>query len=129
MDTDLDAARQWIEARYPLNDAQRIVSESNNPVFVFVRTRLGCIWRFRADLPSQLVGELAKLAGREPAISLPISASTPPERLMPLTRILDQAGFSTAPAHELVAFDTDLPTADAYVFTQRDQASEGSGSP
>lgn len=128
MATDLDRARQWIETRYSANDAERLVLAGDAPVFILVRTRLGCIWRFRADLPSDLVAELAKLAGREPAILLPAADAPPPERLSPLTRILENAGFATQPARELLAVETGVAIGDAYLFAEGDQASEGSGS-
>lgn len=119
MSTDLDLVREWIEARYVFNDDERMdASAPANPLFVLVRTRLGCLWRFRADLPNQLVGELAKLSGREPAVKLPISDAPPPDRLMPLARILEKAGFVTEPVREIIALADESPIGDLFVFAR-----------
>ena len=119
MSSDLDLAREWIEAQYVFDDRQRMdASISTNPLFVLMRTRLGCLWRFRGDLSNELVGELAKLSGREPALRLPVADAAPPERLLPLVRILEKAGFATEPVRELIALADESPVADLYVFSR-----------
>jgi len=62
------------------------------PSFVLARSSQGNIWRFAADLPAQQIGDLARLAGREPAIPPATSDLPPPERLEPLCAVLRQVG-------------------------------------
>jgi hypothetical protein len=66
-----------------------------SPLFHLGRTRLGNLWRFRNDLDSSVVRDLARLAGREPPLQPGASLSGPgpgqgpePERLEAIRRLL-----------------------------------------
>jgi hypothetical protein len=61
---------------------------------VLARTSLGCVWRFREDVPSAVVRDVAKLAGREPGVEMPLTSAAPPERQEPMLRLLNDAGFA-----------------------------------
>ena len=103
---ELETAKAFIERRYCVDSSQRLeVGKSSAPTvprFVLLRTRLGCLWRFRADLSSELIGELAKLAGREGAAVPPLELSPPAERLEPMLQVLRRAGLETAAVRELL---------------------------
>ena len=58
------------------------------PRFVLGRAAEGCVWRFRFDLPPDLVVALARLAGRERGASFDGELPAPPERLVALERLL-----------------------------------------
>jgi hypothetical protein len=62
------------------------------PRFFLGRTPHGNVWRLRADLPSDLVRGLSRLAGREPALAVAGGAPPPPERAEAIRRLLDEAG-------------------------------------
>ena len=71
MSHDLEFIGALLDARYPMSDGERIDLNdglSAAPLFVLGRTRLGCVWRFRTDVPVELVRGVAKLAGREPKV-------------------------------------------------------------
>lgn len=107
MSTDLDLVLHLLEVRFPLDERERIdpTAAPRTPLFVLVRTRLGCIWRFRADVPVEAVRGLAKLAGREPALASPVVDSPPPERLTPMMRVLEEQGVVSEVKRELVLFN------------------------
>jgi hypothetical protein len=61
------------------------------PAFVFVRTRHGNLWRFRADLDPEVVCGLARLAAKEAPLAdsaAPAAGGPPPERLEAWRRVL-----------------------------------------
>lgn len=60
-----------------------------SPLFHLGRTRLGNLWRFRADLAPAIVRELARLAGREPPLA---PGHPPPERLEAMRSLLRSVG-------------------------------------
>jgi hypothetical protein len=90
--SELDYAAVYLESRFPMNSKQRLAlreaPSEPAPLFVLVRTRLGCIWRFREDLLGATIGNLSKLAGREGPLSSPLEAAPPPERAEPMARVL-----------------------------------------
>lgn len=83
----LEQAIAWLERTHPVDARGRMHARPGTPRFVFVRTPLGCVWRFREDLPPDLVGDLARLAGREPGAR--DLAAAPPERIEPMRVRLD----------------------------------------
>lgn len=70
-ETDLDwlglhlAALFRSDARGRLRDSNEIAPGGPPPRLWVGTTRLGCLWRLRADLPEALAAELSRLAGRE----------------------------------------------------------------
>lgn len=92
----------YIAQRFGCDDAGRMTPalgcDSYTPHFVLGRSAQGNIWRFSAGLPDRQVRDLARLAGREPAIQLSsrlrIAELPPPERLEPLCVILRDAGLA-----------------------------------
>ncbi len=93
--TDLDWAESHLQALYRFDDRGRLVGRAAPgvgppPRFHLVRTRLGVIWRFAADLPDAVVRELARYAALEPGCALDADAPpTPPDRLEPMRRVLE----------------------------------------
>ena len=73
------------------HDAQGRVSRQREPGgprcprFHLGRTRLGNLWRFRDDLPSDAIRQLARYAAKERPLD---SEHTPPERIEPIRRVL-----------------------------------------
>lgn len=57
------------------------------PRFHLGRTRLGNLWRFRDDLPSEAIRRLARFAAKEGPLD---AEHTPPERLEPMRRVLGE---------------------------------------
>jgi hypothetical protein len=102
----LELVCDYLEQTYPTNANGRMRAETGAPLFVFARTTLGCVWRFREDLASTLVRDLARLAGREPPAQTMDPPVPPPERLEPMRRVLEAAApehrrlFHDANAHE-----------------------------
>lgn len=98
MTTDLDLALRYIAKRFPLNERERLVAAEGVdgfvPYVVLARTSLGCVWRFREDVPSAVVRDVAKLAGREPGVKMPPTSAAPPERQEPILRLLNGAGLA-----------------------------------
>ncbi len=90
----IDSILDFLAMHYEYDANGRIVAVCGGgdlPRFVFARSAEGCIWRFPADLPEQVVASVAKLAGREPG--LPQSwgwgeAPATPERLVMMARLL-----------------------------------------
>ena len=72
-----DARGRIVRTRQP--------SEWPSPLFHLGRTRLGNLWRFRDDLDPHAIRELARLAGREPALA---PGHPPPERLEAIRSVL-----------------------------------------
>lgn len=106
MTSELDYAVTYLETRFPMNSRERLElrEESPEPVpfFVLARTRLGCVWRFREDLPGATIRELSKLAGREPPLQSPLEDAPPPEREEPMARVLRGAGMTALVLRDLV---------------------------
>jgi hypothetical protein len=76
-----DAAGRIVAARQP--------GGRSDVLFHLARTPLGNLWRFGARLEPGLVSDLARLAGREPALSSPLDEPPPaPERAEALRRSL-----------------------------------------
>ena len=102
----LKLAKAYIESGYRVDSSQRFEvgdgAASPAPRFLLLRTRLGCLWRFRADLDNESIGELSKLAGREGAVSPPLELAPPPERLEPMLQVLRRAGLETAAVRKLL---------------------------
>lgn len=63
-----------------------------SPLFHLGRTRLGNLWRLRADLDAAVVRDLARLAGREAPRPVGVAhaePAAPPERVEALRRLLE----------------------------------------
>ena len=85
------------------------------PRFVFARTRGGCLWRFREDLPVEVVTRLARLAAREPGAAADSSAGqAEPERLVMMIRCLDP-DRERAPRHRRFELEAGLMV-DEWLF-------------
>jgi hypothetical protein len=73
------------------------------PQFVLGRAAEGCIWRFGANLGSDRVTAVARLAGREPGF--PIAGEKPvlpPERLVMIERLLAAEGDEIETRREIL---------------------------
>ena len=106
LSADLDMAKAYFESCFPIDSDQRLMVENGGavpiPRFVLIRTRLGCLWRFRADMSSVSIRELAKLAGREGGAMAPFETAPPPERIEPMVRVLHRAGIEVGWTRELL---------------------------
>ncbi|MEZ5558224.1 MAG: GNAT family N-acetyltransferase [Pseudomonadales bacterium] len=77
----LSLMRQRVAALY-VADRQRRLIEVNQwdggiaPRFHLLRTREGCFWRFRHDVPERLAAAIGELAAREPPLDDPRAAPT-----------------------------------------------------
>ncbi len=121
---DLPALDRWLDACYATDAAGRITGAVDLPHagvlprFVLGRSREGVIWRFRHDLPPDLVRGIARLASREQGFPIETEDAsraygerrgdrpTPPERLSAIQRLM--AGDSGTPVeitHEWVEVD------------------------
>ena len=107
---DLPRLGRWLDACYATDPAGRITGVVDHPHagvlprFVLGRSREGVIWRFREDVPPDLVRSIARLASREQGF--PIEANdeamasgnrrgdrpTPPERLAAIARLMAASG-------------------------------------
>lgn len=67
------------------------------PRFYLGRSPHGNLWRFRDDLPSSVVRELARLAGKEPPLD---PDGAPPQRLAAFRRVLVAAALDGVAAVE-----------------------------
>ncbi len=85
----LDLVADYLEQTHPTNANGRMRAQPSAPLFVFARTKLGCVWRFREDLADPLVQGLSRLAGREPPARTIDPPSLPPERLESMRRVLE----------------------------------------
>ena len=96
----IDSILEFLSMQYEYDTNERIVAVCGGgdlPRFVFARSAEGCIWRFSADLPEQVVSSVAKLAGREPGLSRGWGEAPPtPERLVMMARLL---GIEFDPSH------------------------------
>jgi hypothetical protein len=109
MSHDLEFIGALLDARYPMSDGERIDLTdglSAAPLFVLGRTRLGCVWRFRTDVPVELVRGVAKLAGREPGLTDSPLTAPPPERMAPILNLLSACGAGSDAIRELVLQDS-----------------------
>ncbi len=102
----IDWILDYLAMQYEYDANQRIVAVCGGgdlPRFVFARSAEGCVWRFSADLPEQVVSSVAKLAGREPGLAQSWGeVQTTPERLVMMARLL---GIEFDPGdcgHELI---------------------------
>lgn len=106
LSADLEMAKAYFESCFPIDSDQRLMAGNGEavpvPRFVLIRTRLGCLWRFRTDLSSVSIRELAKLAGREGGAMAPFEKAPPPERTEPMLRVLHRAGIEVVGMRELV---------------------------
>ncbi len=76
------------------------------PRFVLGRSAEGCIWRFSANLESERVAAVARLAGREPGF--PIAGEKPvppPERIVVIERLLAAEGIEVETHREILTRD------------------------
>ncbi len=115
---ELDYAAVYVQSRFPVNPQERLelrdTGSEPTPLFVLVRTRLGCLWRFREDLVGAPVRELSKLAGREAPVRLPVADAPPPERGEPMARVLRDAGMQVEVARDLLVHRAGwVPTAES----------------
>jgi hypothetical protein len=109
MSHDLEFIGALLDARYPMSDGGRIDlndERSAAPLFVLARTRLGCVWRFRTDVPVELVRGVSKLAGREPGLTESPLTAPPPERMTPMLNLLSAYGAGSDAIRELVLQDS-----------------------
>ncbi len=108
----------YLEQSHPTNANGRMRAEPGAPLFVFVRTTLGCIWRFREDLAANRIRDLSRLAGREPPADAMEPPPPPPERLESMRRILE------APAAEYARLFYD-PEAQERFSLRESHGSDG----
>lgn len=109
MNHDLEFIGALLDARYPMRDGERIALNdglSEAPLFVLARTRLGCVWRFRTDVPVELVGGVSKLAGREPGLMESPLTAPPPERMTPMLNLFSAYDAGSDAIRELVLRDS-----------------------
>jgi len=92
---ELRRVRHFLEARFPQDASGRMLAAPPGargreaPArFVFVRTRLGNLWRLGSHLPRPTIAALVRLAGREAPLGAPATESPLPERLEPMRRLL-----------------------------------------
>jgi GNAT superfamily N-acetyltransferase len=88
--TELDWMELHLRCLHQHDEHGRIVRTRQpntwpSPLFHLGRTRLGNLWRFRDDLDPHAIRELARLAGREPALG---ADHAPPERLQAMRSVL-----------------------------------------
>lgn len=107
--TGIDAILETLKAQYAFDARGRICGAGLDgilPRFVLGRAGEGCVWRFRAGLEEAKVAALARLAGRESGAAFEGKLPAPPERLVPLSRILAGGGDpGRAPRRSLVTRD------------------------
>ena len=75
--------------RFEYDEMGRIVDtidEGVSPRFVLGRAQEGVVWRFRSDLATELVQDVARLAGREKGIPIDPEMTPPPERWVMIER-------------------------------------------
>ena len=123
-DDDLPKLARWLDACYATDPAGRITGVVDHPHagvlprFVLGRSREGVIWRFRQDIPPDLVRGIARLASREQGFPIEIGDGsgatrerrgdrpTPPERLAAIERLIAaQALTPVGITHEWVEVD------------------------
>ena len=98
-----------LDIRYEYDTNGRIAAvqgEGILPRFVLGRAAEGCIWRFGANLESERVACVARLAGREPGF--PIAGEKPvppPERLVMIERLLAAEGIEVETRREILTRD------------------------
>jgi hypothetical protein len=90
--TDLDWMELHLRCLYHHDANDRIVRARQKgswpaPLFHLGRTLQGNLWRFRDDLDSSAIRELARLSGREPPFQS-LSAHPPPQRLEAIRSVL-----------------------------------------
>ena len=88
--THLDRMRLHVDTLFTSDATGRLLRTREPggvpaPRFYLGRSPHGNLWRFRDDLPSPLVRELARLAGKEPPLA---PGSPPPERLAAFRQVL-----------------------------------------
>ena len=106
MQNGLELIIESLAMRYEYDEVGRIVRVLGDgilPRFVLGRSLEGCVWRFAADLESDRVKAVARLAGREPGS--PITGGglpPPPERLVMIERLLSPEEAEICTEHEVV---------------------------
>jgi len=96
--TDLDWAEAHLAALYQRDSNERLTGLAQPdrgapPRVHLVRTRLGVIWRFAADLGAVAVRDVARYAALERGCALDATTPPPPpERLEPIRRVLEAHG-------------------------------------
>ncbi len=91
---DLEWANAHLVALYATDSNDRLIgraapSDGPAPCFHFVRTQLGAVWRFAADLPGDAIRELARYAALEPGVALDAAQPPPPpDRIEPMRRVI-----------------------------------------
>ncbi len=105
----LETINEVFRMRYEFDLNGRIAGvkgEGILPRFVLGRSAEGCIWRFSANLESERVACVARLAGREPGF--PIAGEKPvppPERLVMIERLLAAEGIEVETRREILTRD------------------------
>ena len=105
----LETIIEVLRRRYEYDMDGRIAGvqgEGILPRFVLGRSAEGCIWRFSANLESERVAAVARLAGREPGF--PIAGKKPvppPERIVVIERLLAVEGIEVETHHEILTRD------------------------
>lgn len=112
MPTDLELMNIHVRALFTQTQGARLlfVNEPNGapipaPRLYLGRTRTGNVWRFRADVPENVVKELNALCADEPPLD--VEFNMPPLYLEAFLRLLE----SRAPVHE-------ISSGPAYQFTE-----------
>jgi ribosomal protein S18 acetylase RimI-like enzyme len=124
--TDLELMSIQVSALFTQNPEARLlfINEPDNaavpaPRLFLGRTRLGNIWRFRADIPENLVQELTLLCMAEPTAA---ELKDPPGNIEAYVRLLKRHGpverVSSGPAY--CFSERVVPSRDAVVITEKD---------
>jgi len=104
--TDLEQMLELLARRFEFDRRGRLLTSRTGdsvPRFIFGRTFLGCLWRFRHDLDEELVVGLARMAGREgPLPRTEPGCAAAPERLVVMQRLLDDPQNAAPPRHEWI---------------------------
>lgn len=103
-ETGLEVLLEELEMRYEYDATGRIAGTRSDgilPRFVLGRSREGCLWRFRVDLPAESLKAISRLAGREKGFPIEtVGSPRPPERLVMIERLLSQNGVAARARRE-----------------------------
>ncbi len=106
--TGLEHLLEALEQRFVSDEKGRLSASAGDgvlPRFVLGRAAEGCVWRFSAELPLELVRSVAKLAGREKGCAIDGESTAPPERLVMIGRLLRTGQDLPIPRRDLISHE------------------------